>query len=208
MSAPSARPAVINLGRTDYTETWLRMRSFVAQREPDDNDEIWLTWHPPVYTLGMQGRLVHVRAPGKIPVLKSDRGGQVTYHGPGQVVCYLLLDLRRRKLGIRKLIHLLEQAVIDLLEAERIGGHRRAGMPGIYVAKAKIAALGLRVSRGCSYHGLSLNVDCDLGPFANIDPCGYPDLTVTSLRQLGSQLSPAKVASRLAALISAALTCG
>ena len=161
------------------------MRHFCDHRSTDTTDEIWFMQHPPVYTLGLAGRREHVIAPVTIPVVHSDRGGQVTYHGPGQLVVYTLLDLRRLGIGPRELVKRLEQAVIGLLAERGVQGARRAGAPGVYVGGAKVAALGLRIRRGFSYHGLALNVDMDLEPFSRIDPCGYPGLAVTRLLDLG-----------------------
>jgi lipoyl(octanoyl) transferase len=174
------------LGLVDYLPTWKAMRTFTAARTPATPDELWLLQHRPVYTYGVAGRREHL--PGTdsgIPVVKVDRGGQVTYHGPGQIVLYCLLDLRRRNLTVRALVESLEQAVLDLLALFGIQARRRPGAPGVYVGNAKIAALGLRVSRGCSTHGLSLNVEGDLAPFGAIDPCGYPGLAVTRTADLG-----------------------
>jgi lipoyl(octanoyl) transferase len=173
------------LGRVAYEPTWRAMQALTKARAADAPDELWLLEHPPVYTLGLAGRREHVLAPGGIPVVATDRGGQVTYHGPGQAVAYVLLDLRRRALGVKELVRRLEQAAIELLAARGIAGERRAGMPGVYVAGAKIAAIGLRVARGCSYHGIALNGDLDLEPFARIDPCGYPGLACTRLADHG-----------------------
>lgn len=175
-------------GQRGYAETLDAMRAFTAERAAQTPDEIWLLQHPPVYTLGLAGRDAHVLDAGEIPVVRTERGGQVTYHGPGQVVAYLLLDLRRLGLGVRDLVARIEDATIALLAAEGVPAVRRAGAPGVYVADhhphaagAKIASLGLKVSRGCSYHGVALNVAMDLAPFSRIDPCGYPGLAVTDL---------------------------
>ena len=174
------------------------MQSFTEARVADTPDEIWLLQHPPVYTYGVAGRAEHLPSIDTvIPVIKVDRGGQVTYHGPGQIVVYTLIDLRRRGLTVRSLVRSLEQAVIDTLAELEVHGERREGAPGVYVADAKVAALGLRIRNGCSYHGLSLNVDMDLSPFAAIDPCGYPDLRVTQLRNLGVSASIEHVGERL-----------
>jgi len=178
------------------------MRDFTASRDPETPDELWLLQHPPIYTLGQAGRQEHVLDPGDIPVLKVDRGGQVTYHGPGQIVAYLLLDLRRAGLGVRGLVHLLETAVIDLLARQGIAAEARPGAPGVYVQGAKIAALGLRVRRHCSFHGLALNVDLDLEPFSRINPCGYPGLAVTRLVDLGLKLSLDQMAEEVAKAIA------
>lgn len=161
------------------------MRAYTDARTGDSPDEIWLVEHPPVYTLGQAGRREHVHAPGRIPVVATDRGGQVTYHGPGQAVVYVLLDLRRLALGVRGFVHDLEQAVIDAVGHAGVAAARRPGAPGVYVNDAKLAALGLRVRRGCTYHGIAVNVELDLAPFRGIDPCGYAELEVTRLRDLG-----------------------
>jgi lipoyl(octanoyl) transferase len=179
------------LGRVEYEPTWRAMQNFTAQRSPDTPDEIWLLEHPPVYTQGQAGKPEHLIAATEIPVIPIDRGGQITYHGPGQVVAYVLVDLRRRGYGIRELVSRMEQAVIDLLAAQGVAAERRSGAPGVYVNGAKIAALGLRVKHGCTYHGLALNVDMDLSPFAAINPCGYPGLAVTDCRRLGAALTVA-----------------
>lgn len=190
------------LGRVAYEPTWRAMQAFTRTRAADAPDELWLVEHPPVYTLGLAGRREHVLAPRGIPVVATDRGGQVTYHGPGQAIAYALLDLRRRGLGVKELVRRLEQAVIDLLAARGIGAERRPGMPGVYVAGAKIAAIGLRVARGCSYHGIALNADLDLEPFARIDPCGYPGLACTRLADLGVRDSIDAVQHELGAAIA------
>ncbi len=176
------------LGLVDYEPVWRAMQDFTARRSEDTPDEAWLLEHPPVFTLGLAGRREHLLAPGDIPVIPVDRGGQVTYHGPGQLVVYLLLDLNRLGLGVQALVREMEGAVIDLLAAEGIEAHARRDAPGVYVEDAKIAALGLRVKRGRTYHGLALNLDMDLEPFGRINPCGFPGMAVTQLRELG--LSP------------------
>lgn len=189
------------MGRRDYEPVWHAMRSFTDGRSPDTLDELWVVEHPPVYTVGLNGRDRHLLDTGAIPVVHVDRGGQVTYHGPGQVVVYLLLDLQRRGLGIRALVERIEDSLIDLLDSYSIAGERRPGAPGIYVAGAKIAALGLRVRRGRCYHGVSLNVDMDLTPFAGIDPCGYPGMAVTQLTALGAPRETGQVADELVAAL-------
>lgn len=196
-----AVPLVRELGEADYAQTLERMRSFTAGRDAGTVDELWLLQHPSVYTQGVAGRAEHLLAPGAIPVVQADRGGQTTYHGPGQWVLYLLVDLRRRGLGVRALVDLIEQAVVATLAASGVSGAPDPRAPGVYVEGAKIAALGLRIRRGCSYHGLSLNVDMDLEPFSRINPCGYAGLTVTSMRQLlGDDCPPMDaVAERLVA---------
>jgi lipoyl(octanoyl) transferase len=176
---------VRKLGLVAYEPTWRAMQAFNAARTADTEDQLWMVEHPPVFTLGLAGRAGHVREPGGIPVVTTDRGGQVTYHGPGQVVAYPLVDLRRLGIGVKELVRRIEESVIALLGEYRIDGRRRAGMPGVYVGEAKIAAIGLRVARGCSYHGVALNVDVDLEPFSRIDPCGYPGLEATRLADLG-----------------------
>lgn len=184
-------------GRTDYRQTWQAMIDFTATRSDGTQDELWCCEHWPVFTLGQAGKMEHLLADCGIPLVRTDRGGQITYHGPGQVVIYLLLDLNRRKLKVRELVWRIEQAVIDFLFAYRIAAERRFGAPGVYVGSAKVAALGLRVRKACCYHGLSLNVDMDLAPFAAINPCGYPGLTVTQTRDLGIPLTPAQTAEAL-----------
>jgi lipoyl(octanoyl) transferase len=171
-------------GVVPYEETLDRMRLFTEGRNSSTEDELWLLQHPPVYTRGMSCSSTTLQ-PSHVPVVKTDRGGQITYHGPGQLVCYVLLDLKRRHTGIKQLVNDLEQVVIDLLSGYGIKGDRREGAPGVYIIEKKIAALGLRVRKGCSYHGLSLNVDMDLSPFDNIDPCGFKGLQATQLRDLG-----------------------
>ncbi len=196
---------VRRLGRVAFEPTWRAMQAFTRTRFPDGPDQIWLVEHPPVFTLGLAGRREHVLAPGDIPVVACDRGGQVTYHGPGQAVAYVLVDLRRRALGVKELVRRLEQAAIDTLAEYGVEGHRRAGMPGVYVRDAKIAAVGLRIARGCSYHGLALNVDLELEPFGRIDPCGYPGLASTRLADWGVRDSIDSVQSRLAGSLERAL---
>ncbi len=191
-----------DLGRVEYRETWQAMRAFTEARGPDTPDELWLVEHPPVFTQGQAGRGEHVHAPGAIPVVATDRGGQVTYHGPGQVVVYTLVDLRRTGFFVRELVRRIEEAVIGTLASHGVAGFRVDGAPGVYVRiagspqadpgsdprfldRAKIAALGIKVHRGCAYHGVSLNVAMDLSPYSQIDPCGYPGLRTTDLATLG-----------------------
>ena len=173
------------------------MQEFTEQRDDSSNDELWLVEHPPVFTVGLNGKPEHLLAPGEIPVVHTDRGGQVTYHGPGQIVVYLLLDLKRRHLGVRQLVNIIEQAVIALLAQYGIAARSRRDAPGVYVDGAKIAALGLRVRHGCSYHGLSFNVEMDLTPFQRINPCGYAGLEVTDLRALNIDTDIAPLAEQL-----------
>lgn len=181
---------VRRLGRVAYEPTWQAMQRFTAARDRQTPDEIWLLEHPPVFTLGLAGKPEHLLADIGVPLIKTDRGGQITYHGPGQIVVYLLLDLERRQLKVRQLVSHLEQASIAALALLGIKAELRAGAPGVYVDGAKIAALGLRIKSGCSYHGLSLNVAMDLAPFAAINPCGYEGLPVTQLRDLEVQIDP------------------
>ncbi|WP_231892889.1 lipoyl(octanoyl) transferase LipB [endosymbiont of unidentified scaly snail isolate Monju] len=181
------------------------MRAFTNGRTSDTPSELWVVEHDPVFTQGQAGRTEHLLAPGDIPVVQTDRGGQVTYHGPGQLVVYVLLSLREAGLGVRALVSTLEQAVIDLLDGLGIVAHARPEAPGVYVGEAKIAALGLRVRRGYSYHGLALNVDLDLEPFSRINPCGYAGMPVTRLRDLGVDLGMDACAERLVAALAARL---
>ena len=178
-----------DLGRQAYEPVWRAMQRFTDKRDQDTVDELWLVEHEPVFTLGQAGKPEHVLAPGEIPVLHVDRGGQVTYHGPGQIVPYPLLDLRRIGIGVREYVCRIEQAIIDTLDEWNIGGQRREGAPGVYVAGAKVAALGIRVRRGCTFHGLAFNIGMDLEPFHRINPCGYQGLQVTSMRDLGGPSS-------------------
>ena len=202
MTSTDRALVVRHLGLRDYLPTWQAMRDFTDRRGPHTPDELWLLEHPPVFTLGQAGRAEHVLALGDIPVMQVDRGGQVTYHGPGQLVAYLLLDLRRSGIGVKRLVHLLEQAVVDLLAGHRIAAAPRADALGVYVDGAKIASLGLRVRRGCSFHGLALNVALDLEPFSRIDPCGHPGLAVTRLADLGGPTDLDRIGGDLAAHIA------
>lgn len=198
VAALAEPPLVRHLGLAGYSPVLQRMRDFTAQRDAGTRDELWLLEHPPVYTVGIAGRNEHLpRLDNGIPVERIDRGGQITYHGPGQLVAYLLLDLRRRNLSVRPLVRHMEQAVVSLLAGYGIEAHGRNDAPGVYVGAAKIAALGLRVRNGCCYHGLALNVDVDLAPFAAIDPCGYPGLAVTRTADLGIRDSRAQIGERL-----------
>lgn len=180
---------VFDLGRQAYDPVWRAMQRFTDARDDATVDELWLVEHEPVFTLGQAGKPEHVLAPGDIPVLHVDRGGQVTYHGPGQIVLYPLLDLRRLGVGVREYVCRIEQAIIDTLDEWNIGGERVEGAPGVYVGGAKVAALGIRVRRGCSFHGLAFNIGMDLEPFHRINPCGYQGLRVTSLQDLGGPSS-------------------
>ena len=197
--SPTPALVVRRLGQADYLPTWEAMKQFTATRTSDTPDEIWLLEHPPVYTLGQAGKPEHVLDAGDIPVVKIDRGGQVTYHGPGQVIAYLLIDLQRRGIKVREMVSAMEDAVIRLLAGYGILAARQEGAPGVYVDRAKIAALGLRVRQGRSYHGLSLNVSMGLQPFTGINPCGYSGMQVTQLADFGVIDTPAVVADKLLA---------
>ncbi|MDE2148824.1 MAG: lipoyl(octanoyl) transferase LipB [Gammaproteobacteria bacterium] len=211
-------PRLVHLGTVDYLETLAAMRAFTNARNAAATDEIWLLQHPPVFTQGQAGRAEHLLDPGAIPVIASDRGGQVTYHGPGQAVAYTLLDLHRLGIGVRGLVSRLEQAMISVVASYGIGACTQPGNPGAYVERAhwpdgsgglrKIGSLGLRVRHGCSYHGLALNVDMDLIPFARIDPCGHPGLRMTQLRELTPQASLPAVFERLGQALAQAFAPG
>lgn len=188
---------VRHLGEVDYHETWQKMQDFTQSRRTDTPDELWFLSHPAVYTLGKNGKPEHVLNAQGIPVVNSDRGGQVTYHGPGQIIVYTLLDLSRSKMGVRELVTLIENSIIELLADFQVDATARRDAPGVYVNDAKIAALGLRVRKGCSFHGLALNVDMDLGPFTRINPCGYEGLEVTQLKDLLSDVDIESVSQQL-----------
>lgn len=189
---------VRNLGLVEYQPTLEAMRKLTAERDADTPDEIWLLQHPAVFTQGQAGKAEHLLAPGDIPVIKVERGGQVTYHGPGQLVGYLMLDLRRLGLGVRELVSAMERSLVDLLASYGVEAAPKPDAPGVYVDGAKIASLGLRVRRGCSFHGLALNVDMDMQPFQRINPCGYSGLQMVQLSELVSQpVSIEDVAQRL-----------
>jgi lipoyl(octanoyl) transferase len=188
---------VRELGRAQYLDTWRAMQAFTDQRGADTPDELWVLEHEPVFTLGMNADPAHLLAPGDIPVVQVDRGGQVTYHGPGQLVVYPLIDLRRAGLGVRDLVTALEQAVIATAAAFGIVAATRPGAPGVYVEGAKLASVGIRVRRGASYHGAAINVDMDLGPFSRINPCGFEGLAMTQLAALGGPRGIAAVAGVL-----------
>ena len=174
-----------DLGLVNYADSLADMQRFTRARNATTQDEIWLLEHPPVFTLGRNGKQEHLHKTGDIPVIHVDRGGQVTYHGPGQLIVYPLLNIKRRQLGVQSLVKILEQSVIDLLADYSLSAQRREKAPGVYIDNRKLAALGLRIRKGCSFHGLSLNVDMDLSPFSMINPCGYSDLEVTQLKDLG-----------------------
>ena len=201
MTTAALCPTIRQLGHADYVATWQAMREFTAKRDASTDDELWIVEHPPVYTLGQAGRLEHVLNPGSITVIATDRGGQVTYHGPGQVVIYTLIDLRRLGIYVKELVYRIEESVIQMLAGFGVDGRRVKGAPGVYVpyasseaagalaGMAKIAALGIKVARGCSYHGVALNVAMDLEPFSHINPCGYPGLPAVDLAKLGVSTS-------------------
>lgn len=205
MNAPQLR----QLGVQDYAPVWEAMQAFTRERGPDSSDELWLLQHRPVFTQGQAGKAEHILDAHGIPVVQSDRGGQVTYHGPGQLVVYFLLDVRRRGIGVRDLVDLIEQSVLDVLGGYGITGELRRTAPGVYVDGHKIAALGLRIRKGCSLHGLSFNIDMDLAPFGWINPCGYPGLQATQLSDLlgrqGDATLFAQASERLAAALLARL---
>lgn len=186
------------MGLVEYEPTWQAMKQFTAQRTAATRDEIWLLQHPPVYTQGLAGKPEHLLRANGIPVVKIDRGGQITYHGPGQIVAYLLLDLRRWKLNVRELVRLMEQAAIDLLALHGVEAHGREDAPGVYVNDAKIASLGLKIKHGCCYHGIALNVDMDLSPFSSINPCGFAGLRVTQARDVGINAPMTELEQQLA----------
>jgi lipoyl(octanoyl) transferase len=191
-----------NLGRSDYQQTWDAMKDLTTRRGPETPDELWITEHAPVFTQGLNGRAEHVLDARDIPVVQIDRGGQITYHGPGQLVLYCLLDISRLGLGVKGLVGKIEKSVIDLLHSYQIVAHVRPGAPGVYVEQAKIAALGLRIRKGCCYHGLSLNVGMDLEPFSRINPCGYQGLAVTQLHDFDVNESVEQVGYRLAEILT------
>lgn len=188
------------LGVVDYAPALEAMRAYTAGRGADSEDQIWLLQHPPVYTLGQAGKPEHLlHNPTGIPLVHIDRGGQITYHGPGQLIAYLLIDLARRRLKVRELVQLMEQAIIDTLAHHGLAAERKGGAPGVYIDEAKIAALGLRVKNGCSYHGLAINVDVDLAPFSGINPCGYEGLKTIRMRDFGVNASVEQVGECLLA---------
>jgi lipoyl(octanoyl) transferase len=198
------------LGRTDYESTWRMMQAFTDARGATTEDEIWLTEHPPVYTLGLAGRRDHLLRDNGIPAIKVDRGGQITYHGPGQLVAYTLFDLRRPKMGIRDMVRRIEASVVQWLDSIGVSAYGKPSAPGVYVAtagvEAKIAALGLKVRNGCTYHGLAVNIAMDLAPFADIDPCGFPGLRVTQLADLGIARTLEAAGKELAPILAGHLT--
>ena len=187
------------LGQQAYEPVWQAMQRFTNERGSDAPDEVWLVQHPPVFTQGQAGKAEHLLIPGNIPVVQADRGGQVTYHGPGQLVVYLLLDVRRLGFGVRELVSRMEQCLIELLASYGVSAAAKPDAPGVYVDGSKIASLGLRIRRGCSFHGLALNVDMDLEPFRRINPCGYAGLAMTQLREHTGPIEFAEVSARLRA---------
>lgn len=197
---------VRHLGLQAYAPIWQRMQAFTDQRDASTPDEIWLLQHQPVFTQGQAGKAEHLINPGDIPVVQSDRGGQITYHGPGQLVVYLLLDLRRRKLGVRDVVTLMEEAIIHLLAPLGVTAAAKSDAPGVYVNGDKIASLGLRVRRGCSFHGLALNVDMDLEPFLRINPCGYAGMQMTQVKQYVPNIDMDQLGDNLTAYLVKALT--
>ena len=218
IDAPGSNPslqrswAVRRLGRTEYGATWRAMQAFTAARDGATADEIWLTEHDPIYTLGLAGRREHLLRDNGVPVLKVDRGGQVTYHGPGQLVAYTLFDLKRARLGVRDMVRRIEAAVVEWLAAHHVAAHGKSTAPGVYAeidgVEAKIAALGLRVRNGHTYHGLSVNIAMDLSPFRDIDPCGYPGLAVTQLADFGVTRTVERAGEELAPLLALHLSTG
>ncbi len=202
----SPKPLIIRqLGRRDYLPTWQAMREFTDSRTDQTSSELWIVEHPPVFTQGQAGKAEHLLGPGDIPVVQTDRGGQVTYHGPGQLVIYVLISLREAGIGIRRLVTAMEQSIIGLLGEHGVHAQARKDAPGVYVDGCKIASLGLRVRRGCTYHGLALNVSNDLEPFLRINPCGYAGLEVTSTTRLGITDEQAVLADELAHRLASAL---
>jgi lipoyl(octanoyl) transferase len=203
--APAEKPRAIvrHLGRQDYESVWQAMQQFTAERTAETTSEIWVVEHNPVFTQGQAGKAEHVLNPGDIPIVQTDRGGQVTYHGPGQLVIYLLMSLRETGLGVRGFVSAMENAVIEVLASHGIEAQARADAPGVYVGDAKIAALGLRVKRGYTYHGLAFNIDMDLEPFSRINPCGYQGMAVTQTRALGVRATAQQFAEQLIAAIAA-----
>ncbi|KAF0205054.1 MAG: lipoyl(octanoyl) [Gallionellaceae bacterium] len=196
--SPIPNPVVHSLGLVEYQSTWDAMKTFTAQRNAETRDEIWLLQHPPTFTQGQAGLPEHLLDAHGIPVVKIDRGGQITYHAPGQIVAYLLLDLRRWKINVRELVRLMEQSVIEVLAEHGIVALGREDAPGVYVGDAKIAALGLKIRHGCCYHGLSLNVDMDMAPFSYINPCGYQGLRVTQMKDFGVTATLPEIEKQLA----------
>lgn len=189
----------------EYEQIWHAMQDYTDNRDESDFDELWLVEHAPVFTQGQAGKEEHLLNPGNIPVVKVDRGGQVTYHGPGQLVVYLLLDLRRRKLGVRDLVTKIEQAIVDLLAQYQIKAYAKADAPGVYVDECKVASLGLRVRKGCSFHGLALNVDMDMEPFLRINPCGYAGMAMVQTKQISGPQTVLEAGEKLSQILANSL---
>lgn len=193
----SSNIVIRHLGRTEFENTWRAMQDFTTNRAAETLDEIWLTDHSPVYTLGLNRKNVRMPSRDDIPVVNTDRGGKITYHGPGQIIIYFLIDLKRKGINIRQLVSAMENSVVALLKEANVDAAAKADAPGVYVQEKKIASLGLRLKKECCYHGLSLNVDMDLSPFNAIDPCGYQGLEVTQLKSLGVDLTQTEAATKL-----------
>ncbi|CAB5496677.1 Octanoate-[acyl-carrier-protein]-protein-N-octanoyltransferase (EC [Bathymodiolus thermophilus thioautotrophic gill symbiont] len=192
---------IVNLGLQDYTQTWEAMKIFTAKRQADSEDELWIVEHPAVFTQGISGKPEHLLQTSDIPVVQSDRGGQITYHGPGQLIVYCLIDLKRLGIGVKKMVSLMEVAIMDLLKSYDVESQLKEDAPGVYVKGAKIAALGLKVKNGITYHGLSLNLNMDLSPFSQINPCGYQGLAVTQLSNLTDNSRFETVANKLTKIL-------
>lgn len=197
---------IVNLGLQDYLQTWEAMKAFTAHRQGDTDDELWIVEHPPVFTQGISGKAEHLLQNSDIPVVQSDRGGQITYHGPGQLVIYCLIDLKRLGIGIKKMVSLLEISIMDLLKSYNIDSHLKEGAHGVYVKDAKIAALGLKVKNGSAYHGLSLNINMNLSPFSQINPCGYQGLAVTQVSDLTDNVQLKIIGNQLTQLLTQHVT--
>jgi len=186
-----------HLGSQDYESVWHAMQQYTDNRNGDSQDELWLVEHPPVFTQGQAGKAEHILNPGDIPVIQVDRGGQVTYHGPGQLVAYPLLDIKRLKIGVRQLVTSIEQSIVDMLARYEVKAYAKADAPGVYVDERKVASLGLRIRKGCSFHGLALNVDMDITPFRRINPCGYAGLEMVQCKQLGGPQTVSEAGEQL-----------
>jgi lipoyl(octanoyl) transferase len=193
---------IINLGLQDYTQTWSAMKNFTQARDANTEDELWIVEHPSVFTQGISGKDEHLLENSDIPVVSTDRGGQITYHGPGQLIVYCLIDLKRLGIGVKKMVSLIEVSIMDLLAKHQIESHIKTGAPGVYVDGAKIAALGLKIKNGRTYHGLSLNVAMELSAFAQINPCGYQGLKVTQMCDLTDNISLESIANELTQILS------
>jgi lipoyl(octanoyl) transferase len=193
---------IINLGLQDYTQTWNAMKNFTQARDVNTEDELWIVEHPSVFTQGISGKAEHLLENSNIPVVSTDRGGQITYHGPGQLIVYCLIDLKRLGIGVKKMVSLIELSIMDLLAKHQIESHTKTGAPGVYVNGAKIAALGLKIKNGRTYHGLSLNVAMELSVFAQINPCGYQGLKVTQMCDLTDNISLESIANELTQILS------